>query len=98
MFSGRNQKLYAKRTLDPEYPFELTLELTEDGPNKSVQNTRFSNLFRRFSVFFDLFQNFHKFSGFWRTKGAGIGKFTPKGFFSTEEAWESMIEMPENRT
>ena len=35
---------------------KLTLKLTQDGLKTFVQNTRFSDLFRRFSVFWDLFR------------------------------------------
>ena len=86
MISGRNQKIYEKRTLDPEYPFELTLELTEDGPNKSVQNTGFSDRFRPFSTFFDLFRTFSGVFGFLADEGGGDRKVRAKRIFLARES------------
>ena len=86
MFSRRKQKIYEKRTLDPQYPFELTLELTEDGPNKSVQNTRFSDLVRRFSVFSDLFRTFSGVFGVLGDQGGGDRKVRAKRIFLARES------------
>ena len=54
----------------------------------------FPRFFRYFSTFF---VNFSTFSGFWGTKGPGIGKFTQKRFFSSEQSRKSIVKMPENR-
>ena len=51
-----------------------------------------------FSGIFDLFRYFLTFLGLWWTKGAGIGKFTQKGFFSSEKFQKIIIKVPENRT
>ena len=94
MFSGRHQKLYEKKTLETEYPLELTLKLTEDGPAKSFQNTRFSNHFRPFSTLFDLFRTFSGVFGLLGDQGGWDRKVHAK---TIPDIRKIMIKMPENR-